>query len=79
VVPGKAAERCKNTVPGAVLEAEWASGNAADGFAGVKKGAAEPAAAAEGDRGGKHSGVDVHAAKCLAVPGSSLLPAGHMS
>jgi len=32
VVLGKAAERCENTVLGAALEVEWASGNAADGF-----------------------------------------------
>ena len=47
--PGEAAQRCENVSTGAALEDAYASGTAADGFPQVRKCAAEPAAAAEGD------------------------------
>jgi len=47
--PGEAAQRCENASAGTALEDAYASGTAADGFPRVRKCAAEPAAAAEGD------------------------------
>jgi len=50
---GGAVERRRKAGLGAALEAECATGAAVDGFARMKKHAAEPVAAAEGDaRGG---------------------------
>jgi len=47
--PSRAVERSKNAYPGTVPEGGYASGYAVDRSAQVKEGAAEPAAAAEGD------------------------------
>ena len=47
--PGDVAERCENASLDATLEAGYATGITADGFAQVKERAAEPAAVAEGD------------------------------
>jgi len=47
--PGGAGESCKNAGLGAALEAQCATGTAADGFAQVKERAVELATAAEGD------------------------------
>ena len=46
---GEVAERCENTSPGTVLKAECTTGTTMNGFMQVKKCAAEPATAAEGD------------------------------
>jgi hypothetical protein len=63
--PGEAAERCENASAGTALEDGYASGTAADGFPQVKKCAAEPAAAAEGDT---RAGAST-AARGRALPG----------
>ena len=78
---GDAAERCKNTSPGAALEAGYAAGIAADGLTQVKERAAEPVAAAEGDvQAGASMAERMRtlpgAWRC---PGSSLLLVGHIS
>ena len=52
---GGAAERCRNAGPGTALEVECATGAAMDGFARMKKRAAELVAAAEGDAQGRAS------------------------
>jgi len=76
------AERRKrrNAGRGAALEAQCATGTAADGFARVKECAAEPAAAAEGDALAGASTAErmrmlPGAWRC---PGSSLLMASHI-
>ena len=79
--PGGAAERRRNAGPGTALDAQCVTGTAADGFAQVKEHAAEVAAAAEGDMQAGASAVEqmCRLAQCLAVPGSLLLIASHIS
>jgi len=78
--PGRAAERCRNAgpVPGAALEAKYATGTAADGFARMKEPTAEPAVAAEGDVwAGASTEEQMHtlpgAWRCRAIPHPLLL------
>jgi len=47
--PGGAEEGCRNAGPGTALDAQCATGTAADGFAQVNECTAEPGAAVEGD------------------------------
>ena len=79
--PGGAAERRRNAGPGTALDAQCATGTAADGFAQVKERAAEAAAAAEGDvqAGASAAQRMCRLAWCLVVPGSLLLIASHIS
>jgi len=78
---GRVAERCRNAGPGAALDVQCVTGTAADGFARVKERTAEAAAAAEGDaQAGASAAEQMHRlARCLAVPGSLLLIASHIS
>ena len=78
--PGGAAERRRNVGPGAVLDAQCATGTATDGFTQVKEHAAEAAAAVEGDaQAGASAAEQMRIAQCLAVPRSLLLIASHIS
>ena len=69
--PGGAAERRRNAGPSTVLDAQCATGTAADRFVQVKECAAEAAAAAEGDAQAGASTAERmrRLARCLAVPG----------
>jgi len=55
---GGVVERCRNVGLGAALEVECATGAAMDGFAQMKKYAAELVAAAEGDARGRASTLE---------------------
>ena len=68
--PGGAAERCRNAGLGTALDAQYATGTAADRFAQVKERAVEAAAAVEGDtQVGASTAERMH--RCLAMPGPS--------
>jgi len=69
--PGGAAEGRRNAGLGAALDAQCATGTAADRFTRVNKHAAEPGAAAEGDAlaGASIAERMRRLAQCLAVPG----------
>jgi len=68
--PGRAVEGCSNMGLGTVLDAQCATGTAADGFAQVNECAAELGAAAEGDMlaGASIAERMCRLAWCLVVP-----------
>jgi len=68
--PGRAAERCRNAGLSTALDAQCATGTAADGFARVKECTAEAAAVVEGDaQAGASTAERVRRlAQCLVVP-----------